>query len=99
MVKLVNGQQHIVKGIIAHFLGSVTQRGMSTDQHLGFAAQKELLESSFLILLILNVSQVEIRRYFPVGKEPAIHQVGVLKRAAYALFWYSYHHLLDALVY
>ena len=79
MVELIDGQQYIIESIVAQFLGSITQGGMGTNKYLSSVVLEELLETSLFILLVLYVCQIEIRWYFPIGKESSTYQIGVLE--------------------
>ena len=98
MVELVNRQQHMIERIVVQFLHTVTQGGMGTDQYLRPVILEELQEASFLIRFVLHIRQIEIGRHDPVGKEAAIHQIGILKRSADTLLRHSHHHLLNTLM-
>ena len=98
MVEFVDSQQHMIERIVVQFLHAITQGGMGTDQYLRPVVLEELQEASFLIRFVLHIRQIEIGRHDPVGKESAIHQIGILKRSPDTFLRHSHHHFLNTLM-
>ena len=98
MVKLVNSQQCIVKSFVFQFFHTISQGGMGANQYLRTILTEEFNETTFLVLFVFDVRQIEIRWYGPIGKEATIRQIGILKRAANTLFRHSHHNSLKSLI-
>ena len=98
MMELINGQQGIVEAIVLHLFQCITQGSMGTNQNLCMTLMKEFDEAFLLVLLILDIGQVIMRRYNPIGKEAMGFQTGVPKLTSDALFRHGHYHTFQTLM-
>ncbi len=102
-MKLVDGDQPVVKSRDAHLFHRKAEGGMCADQHL-VAAGQELTHRSHLglgrtgLVTTWRVAQVPLRRHLPVPVEAEACQGFVGKAATDGPFGHHHDGLLQALV-